>query len=223
MAIKIMIGSEIGNQSGALGQGTLCCFLKKNGDAGIYLLSCWHVLKDNVDWEAPPVVKTIVDGNGNPIGSLALGELTNVVDVGIAQLGLPATSPNPQITVTGQPRAVTAFDALVATPVKLFGKVCKLKQATIFHHTIDAPLKYPDGSVRVMADTFSVAVKDTATGKFVAPTSDGDSGALVTDMNGIPLGMIIGGDGTLSYAVKFTNIFTAGTPYADYTFITNAT
>jgi hypothetical protein len=222
MANNLKIGSEIGNQSGLLGQGTLCCFLKKTGGNGSFLLSCWHVLKDNFNWDGPVANPAIVDTGGNIIGKLLQGELTNSIDVGIAQYTLAVIKPNPQMAITDQQRAVTAFDALVSTPVKLFGKVCGFKQATIFHHTIDAPLKYPDNSVRVMQDTFSLAVKDTATGSFAAPTSDGDSGALVLDMNGLPLGMIIGGDGRLSYAVKFTNIFKAGTPYSDYVFITNS-
>jgi hypothetical protein len=222
MANNLKIGSEIGNQTGLLGQGTLCCFLKKNSGGGIFLLSCWHVLKDNFNWDAPVANPAIVDTGGHIIGTLLLGQLTNSIDVGIAQYTLPAIKPSPQMAITGQQRAVTAFDALVSTPVKLFGKVCGLKQAVIFHHTIDAPLKYPGNTVRVMQDTFSIAVKDTATGSFSAPTSDGDSGALVLDMNGLPLGMVIGGDGRLSYAVKFTNIFMAGTPYEHFVFITNS-
>jgi hypothetical protein len=222
MANNLKIGSEIGNQTGLLGQGTLCCFLKKNGTNGVFLFSCWHVLKDNANWNAPVAQPAIVDTNGKTIGSLLQGELTNTIDVGIAQYALPAIGPNPKMAITGQPRAVTAFDALVSTPVKLFGKVCGFKQAVIFQHTIDPPLKYPGNTVRVMQDTFSIAVKDTVTGSFSSPTSDGDSGALVLDMNGIPLGMVIGGDSRLSYAVKFTNIFVPGTAYADYSFITNS-
>lgn len=222
MATTLMIGSEIGNQAGNLGQGTLCCFLQKDGSNGMFLLSCWHVLKDNSNWTAPVVQPAIVDANGKTVGSLLQGELTNTIDVGIAQYALPTSKPNPKMAITGQPRAVTAFDALVSTPVKLFGKVCGFKQAVIFHHTIDPPLKYPGNTVRVMQDTFSIAVKDTVTGSFTAPTSDGDSGALVLDMNGIPLGMVIGGDSRLSYAVKFTNIFVPGTTYANYRFITNS-
>jgi hypothetical protein len=222
MAGIMMIGSETGNQTGALGQGTLCCFLKKNGSNSIFLLSCWHVLKDNANWAIPVVQKAIVDSGGSIIGSLVQGELNNLLDVGIAQYTLAAIKANPKIAVTGQQREVTAFDALVSTPVRLFGKVCGLRQATIFHNTIDTPLTYPDKKVHLMKDVFSIALKDTISGKFIAPTSDGDSGALVTDLNGIPLGMVIGGDGRLSYALKFTNIFNPDAAYKDYTFITNS-
>ena len=47
----------------------------------------------------------------------------------------------------------------------------------------------------------------------------GDSGAVVTDMNGTPLGMIIGGNGVFSYAVKFTNMFNANKLYSEYSFL----
>lgn len=217
-----MMGSEISNKSGALGQGTLGCFLKKDGDNNTYLLSCWHVLKDNTDWNAAPLQKTVVDSSGNQIGSVVDGCLTDTIDVGIATYTTLPIDKNPQITITAQQRPVKTFDALMSTPVKLFGKVSKFQQAQIFHHKINVQLEYPDNMMHSFTDIFSISVKDTATGKFIAPTSDGDSGAVVTDMNGVPLGMIIGGNNIFSYAVKFTNIFNPDAPYKDYSFIINA-
>lgn len=220
MATTLMIGSEIGNQTGNLGQGTLCCFLKKAGDEANYLLSCWHVLKDNSNWDAPVVQPAIVDSNGKTIGSLLQGELTNTIDVGIAKVTLPTINKNPQLSINGPFREVNIFDSATHTEVKLFGKVCKFKRAVIFMHTVDAPLKYPDGTVRIMKDVFSIGIKDSSSGPYKSPTSDGDSGALVTDTQGIPLGMIIGGDNNLAYAVKFSNIFVPGSAYEGYSFVT---
>ena len=67
--------------------------------------------------------------------------------------------------------------------------------------------------MHLMQDVFSIT-KDMQT-----PTKGGDSGAVVTDMNGVPLGMIIGGNGTFSYAVKFTNMFSENKLYNEYSFL----
>lgn len=216
-----MIGSAIGNQTQVLGQGTLGCFLQKKGDNNKYLISCWHVVKDNTQWNVAPLQKNIIQNN-NVIGAVVDGCLTSTIDVGIATYTQPAIDANPQVSITGQQREVLAFDSAVSTPVKLYGQVCGFKDAIIIHHKINAQLKYPDQLFHKMCDLFSIAVVDSATEQLSAPTSGGDSGAVVTDMDGIPLGMIIGGNGTLSYAVKFTNIMGTSQPYAEYSFITNA-
>jgi hypothetical protein len=215
-----MIGSEIGNKTGVLGQGTLGCFLEKKGDTKKYFLSCWHVLKDNSQWNIAPLEKTILGSANQQIGTIVEGCLTDKTDVGIATYNLPIIDHNVQLTITGQQRALMTYDALVSTPVQLYGKVCGFKKAQVFHHKINVQLEYPDHLMHTMLDVFSISVKDAVSGKFTAPTSDGDSGAVVTDASGLPLGMIIGGNSTFSYAVKFTNIFNPGTPYADYSFIT---
>ena len=208
-----MVGGEIGNKNHVLGHGTLGCFLRKKESNMNYILSCWHVMKDNTQWDTAIIEKEIIDSSNQVIGSVEQGCLSNTIDVGIAVYNDKTINSNAQFSIKSQHREVKPFDALAGTPVQLFGKVCKLQAAKIFHHKVNAQLKYPDGKMHFINDVFSI------TNNMQSPTSGGDSGAVVTDMNGTPLGMIIGGNGVFSYAVKFTNMFNDNTPYSEYSFL----
>jgi hypothetical protein len=142
--------------------------------------------------------------------------------VGIATFINPPIEPNSDIVITAQHRAVKALDAMMGTPVKLYGKVSKLQEAKIYFHKVNVQLEYPGKTLHSFVDLFSISIEDSSTGKFTAPTSPGDSGAVVTDMNGVPLGMVVGGNNVYTYAVKFTNMFDPGMSYSDYSFIINA-
>jgi hypothetical protein len=223
---SIMDGSEIANQTGALGTGTLGCEMKKNESDMVYFISCWHVMKDNSNWDVSPIVKNItqsMNGNKTPIGVIEEGFLSHDSDIGIdigiaSYINAADATPNPEFLIAAQHRSVTTFDSLVNTPVKLYGKVCKLKNAQIFHDTINAHIKYPDGVTHLMNDVFSIVSKDPETGRKFSPTTGGDSGTVVTDINGVPLGMIIGGNGNFSYAIKFSNLFDPDKPLKQYFF-----
>lgn len=213
-------GGEIANKATGANRGTLGCFLKKQGTDALYVLSCWHVMKDNTRFREEIIQKEIVefaDGKSTTIARVVEGCLSDHpsagIDIGIAQCLDQTVRPNAHFKINTQHRPITAFDALTDTAVQLYGKVSGLQHATIFHHTLSIQLKYEDGNLYTMNDVFSITKADKT-----SPTSSGDSGAVVTDMNGTPLGMIIGGNSKLSFAVKFTNIFDANKPYHQYSF-----
>jgi hypothetical protein len=222
-----MSGSEIANDSLALGTGTLGCQLRKNGfDNNVYFISCWHVMKDNSNWDSHVLNNKIIsfeDNKPKQLGEIEEGFLSHDkdagIDIGIAKYNEGINiSINEDFVIKAQFRDITSFDSLIKTKVKLYGKVCKLKEATIFHDKINAHIKYPDGNIYLMNDVFSIISVDAKTGGKVAPTSGGDSGAIVIDENGVPLGMVIGGNGNFSYAIKFSNVFGAGNPFKEYSF-----
>ena len=218
-------GAEIFNQNDALRTGTLGCHLQKKDSTAVYFISCWHVMKDNTDWNGSISEATIMQEK-TALGEIEDGFLSHDtetgVDAGIARYINDADAvSNPRLIVTDQHRPVTDFDALVRTKVKLFGKVCKFKEAEIFLDQINAHIKYPDGKKHLMNDVFSITIRDPATGDKTAPTSEGDSGAIVTDLNGVPLGMIVGGNSFYSYAIKFSNIFIKTGPLKEYQFKIN--
>lgn len=208
-----MAGAEIANISKELGHGTLGCFLKKKGSDANYILSCWHVMKDNADWSTAIRRKEVIDDKNKVIAAVEQGCLADTIDVGIALCNDKVLTVNNDFIIRSQHREVVAFDALVSTDVKIFGKVCKLQMATVFHHKINIRLKYPDGKMHFIQDVFSV------TRNLHAPTTGGDSGAVVMDMNGTPLGMIIGGNSNFSYAIKFSNMFNENMLYNEFSFL----
>ena len=220
-----MAGCEIFNQNDALRTGTLGCHLQKEDSNNLYFIYCWHVMKDDTNWHGSLRETTIIQ-ESTALGKIEDGFLSHDtetgIDVGIAKYISDADAlSNPRLIIAGQHRSVSEFDALVRTRVRLFGKVCKFREAEIFLHQINAHIKYPDGQVHLMNDVFSITIKDPVTGDKTAPTSEGDSGAIVTDLNGIPLGMIVGGSSNYSYAVKFSNVFTKTGPLKEYRFKIN--
>jgi hypothetical protein len=216
-------GGEIGNANGALGKGTLGCFLKKQGTNTPYIISCWHVMKDNTDWRAAVINASIIGSTSDDvIANVEEGCLSNCLDVGLAACNAKQKPTNNVFPVKSQHRAVTQFDALVKTPVKLIGKVAgPVLNARIFHYMADASLLYADGNTYLIEDVFSISILDANNNPVSSGTSAGDSGAVVVDNNHVPLGMIIGGNDKFSYAVKFTNMFDKGQPYQEFSFITS--
>jgi len=220
----VMSGSEIGNEALVLGTGTLGCYVQKKGSDNLYFISCWHVIKDNINWDLAPVNKNIISGPDKKIlGTIEEGFLSHDdhigIDIGIGKFIDKANAlGNAEFVITKQHRKVTSFDSLFNTDVKLYGKVCQLKKAKIFHDQINAIAKYPDGKSYLLNDVFSIVSTDPQTGKKKSPTTAGDSGAIVMDEDGAPLGMIFGGNSNFSYAFKFANIFDADKPYKDYFF-----
>jgi hypothetical protein len=216
-----MEGAEIANQTVLLGSGTLGCHLKKRGSDDLFFLSCWHVMKDNARWNETPKNTTIISG-GKPLGRIVRGFLSHHpatgMDAAIAQYTtITDAVSNPDFIIKKQYRAVTPFDFAVSTPVTLCGKVSGVIKAAVFHDTINARIKYPDGKTYLMNDVFSIVLDGDLGGKKL-PTTHGDSGAVVIDEKGAPLGMVIGGGGNFSYAIKFTNLFEEDKPFKDYFF-----
>lgn len=221
------LSGAIGNKTMALGHGTLGCFLANKKDNNKYLLSCWHVLKDNNEWTRAILQRDIIDSGNAVIGSVVHGYLsdTDGVDVGIALCNDQNTITNHPLPINAQHREVRPFDGLTSTAVKFKSRFNKPDappvDATIFHYKINAQIKYPDGKLHTIEDVFTITVKDPVTQKKKAPSRPGDSGAVVVDAKNTPLGMVIGGNDTFTYVIKFTNVFSDQKPYKEYYFITD--
>jgi hypothetical protein len=151
--------------------------------------------------KSPPAIAEVVDG----FFSADAG-----IDVGIAVCKDAVTvAANSVVPVKAQHRAVDAFDSFNGTAVKLFGFASQKKEGTIFHHKANVKITYAGQNDYLVKDVFTITIRDAAANTGKAPTTGGDSGAVVVDGSGAPLGMIIGGNDQFSYAIKFTNIFTS--------------
>jgi hypothetical protein len=221
------LGRKIGNKSRRNGFGTLGCYMGRAGDNKAYLLSCWHVLKDNVKWSEAPLERGVIEGDGNKtIAAITDGCLHEKIDIGMAECDFSVNDADNcgvskgHGSINHQHRPVSPADAFNNTKVCIYGNKCGYKEASIYYDETDAPIRYPDGNTYLMKDLFSVTVIDPVNDAHHAPTAEGDSGAVVVDLStGEPLGMIIGGNGQFSYAMKFTNAFDADAIYSDYFFL----
>lgn len=214
------LGEGVGNKTQKNGFGTLGCYLGREADNNSYLLSCWHVLKDDTQWNSAPVERNIIDTTGTIIATISDGCLHEKIDIGLAACSSTDKVSNQVLGIKRQQRSVTPSDAFYKTNVCIDGRVCKYRKAIIYYDETDAPIQYPDGNTYLMKDLFSITVIDPQTNARRAPTSEGDSGAVVVDFStGEPLGMVIGGNNEFSYAMKFTNVFDDDAIYSNYYFL----
>jgi len=204
-------GGGIANKNLPNNQGTLGALLTRTDSAKTFILSCWHVMKDDHQLANAIIEKDILDimAGGKPVIAEVEDGFFSAdagIDVGIAACTDVVTA-NASVVIKTQHRPVDAFDSFNGTPVELFGFASKKQKGTIFHHKANVRITYPGQIDYLVKDVFTITFKDPATGNAKSPTTGGDSGAVVVDGNGAPLGMIIGGNDVFSYAIKFTNIF----------------
>jgi hypothetical protein len=213
-------GSEIGNISKANGFGTLGCFIKKKSSHRVYLLSCWHVLKADSDWWGSPGRLEIIDVNGSEIARITDGTLSNTFDVGIALCNdtAPFRDINHKLKISKDWREVEPADSVNEIPVHFCGKVSGHKKAVVYNHKVEKSLTYPDNRNYILTDLFSITHYDEEDNP-TSPSVEGDSGSVVVDEDGCPLGILIGGDDKFSYIIKFSNFLAEATPYRDYSII----
>jgi len=111
----VMSGSEIGNEALVLGTGTLGCYVQKKGSDNLYFISCWHVIKDNINWDLAPVNKNIISGPDKKIlGTIEEGFLSHDdhigIDIGIGKFIDKANAlGNAEFVITKQHRKVTSL------------------------------------------------------------------------------------------------------------------
>ncbi|MBO9204292.1 MULTISPECIES: hypothetical protein [Niastella] len=211
-------GEKIMNQALVNGIGSLGCYLSKDGSAGVYLLSCWHVIKGDQNWNVNSGPETVMDGQEKAIGRVVDGCFATNMDVGFAVLtNGPASN-----DFKKHWRTVTRNDARTCG-VKFNGAGSEgLQEAKIYNHSVNMTegILYPDGVKRVLTDVFSISRLDRQGRPVSAPSHRGDSGALVLDNANVPLGIIVGGDDKFTYVVKLSNILAEDGIYSEYKILT---
>ncbi len=206
-------GEKIHNRMAVNGIGTLGCFVE-DIDGYVHLVSCWHVLKDDRRWNGPVGNRQIRDAYGT-IANLVEGVLSSKLDVGFAEITVDFRNGG---GIRNSYRPVTKQDALRSTRVSFLGAASGRAEGFVYNHAVDVTLDYPD-QYRKLEDLFSITTK--VGGRYLAPSMEGDSGALVLDLAGCPIGIIVGGDDSFTYVMKLTNIIGPGAPYEDYALITS--
>ena len=131
---------------------------------------------------------------------------------------VPFRDINLKLKITKDWREVDAADSVNEIPVHFYGKVSGHKKAVVYNHKVEKSLTYPDNRNYILTDLFSITHYDDQDNP-TSPSVEGDSGSVVVDEDGFPLGILIGGDDKFSYIIKFSNFLADATPYHDYSII----
>jgi hypothetical protein len=195
-------GNSVYNTYTSTEIGTLGCFAAKQGDSGIYLLSCWHVIKGDTDYKNKTITWSQVQVYESMAALLTDGCLTDKIDVGFARLVDPSGVQN---TFGQDFRAVTPADAKNSTKVSFKGTSSQEKEGYVDSDSTSVKLQYPGGGWYTLNDIIRICSYDAKGGPSTISTG-GDSGAVVIDKNAdSPVGLIVGGDDQYTYVVKFSN------------------
>lgn len=185
--------------------GTYGCQLKGILDGRKYMLTCSHVIYNNsMDSANGPITEEIIlfdfeSDQPKRIGPAKVAFRTNDLDIGVVDLedqSLPGD-------FDGQWREVTEADRVARTPFSFRGAVTKGGRA--FIRLLDWPVKmhYRDGTVG-MEDMIVVGWQEN--NEWVRVSRPGDSGSILADPEGKAVGMIIGGNDVMSYAIPMGRI-----------------
>lgn len=208
----VMASKGIANQSLALGNGTIGAIVLDNKNKAIkYVLSCFHVLNGDANWNRVSNSRTVVAFEGTSkvdIGTLTFGYRTQEIDAALAQLRDGLEYSNNLINNPTSVREVTVSDAVNSTKVSVLGaKTGVPVDGFIYNDAWPAKFKYPDGKEWELIDLLVLTKTNSSTNSYETLTQGGDSGAFVLDSNNEVVGMVVGGDKAFTYAIKATKIF----------------
>jgi len=202
---------RISNKSGNNSFGSLGCVLKNKGSGNLHILSCWHVMKGDLDYDHDDQLVSIVD-NGSPekiIGNRWGGGIQGCLDYGIARclqnadlernkwlkekLNFPSIKFKP-VTSADISSQINICFYDIFSDTKVVGK--------IYTATESVEIRYVD-KIREIEDLL-ILTNDSFSGAISKP---GNSGSIVFDESGNAIGMIIAGDLLYTYAIKLSNFF----------------
>lgn len=202
----------IANKSGKNGYGSLGCVLIRKDTGSTHILSCWHVLKGDLNYSGSDDEPIIIDHqNGDVLAERWAGGIRDQFDYGMAicyediffkdnsflklKFGLSAN-------VKLDYRFVSQADIDKQIPIKYYDSLTNtIKKGLVYTDTTEIDINYIDKS-RTIKDVLIVTDENEET-----ISKEGNSGSIVFDEKNKAIAMIIGGDLNYSYAVKLSHIF----------------
>lgn len=170
-----------------------------------YALGCAHVMKgNNTDNELNGNRNILKKAVVSPIATLSFYVHTNVFDIGWAELGAKSNLDIPDLYIRS-PRVIAPTDADALMPVVMSGAVSGVQTGILWNDNANCVFQYPQGQVE-MFNLLKLTYIDSAN-KFNRLSQGGDSGAIVEDTNGRPVGIVIGADNEFTYAIKLSDVF----------------
>jgi hypothetical protein len=205
---------EISNKSGLNGRGALGCFLRDASNKSIHFMSCWHVLKGDLNYSFPDDFPTILDHNTDDFGQRWVGGIRSSFDYGIARC-LPDKSVNPNVFLKNKLninndvkiiwKTISEDDIKTHIAVRYYDHLDDAVKSGIIHaHATQVEVFYRD-KMRIVTDI--ILITNLVNGQKRPISVPGNSGSVVFDTGNAPIAMIIAGDDRFSYAVRLSNIF----------------
>ncbi len=201
---------QISNKSGMNGTGSIGLVVQHQGTMKNHLLSCWHVMKGDLNYESDDPYTTIVNHEKNDLATRWAGGIDQSYDFGFARVLPGKTCDNgflqtPLNLGSIRFRQVTDKDINAQVVIKYYDSINGLvKTGKIYAWSPAVLITYPD-KPRYIKDI--LVLTDDSSGQEKTISQSGNSGAVVFDTSGFAVGMIIAGDDMYSYAVKLSNIF----------------
>ena len=202
----------IANQSGKNGFGSLGCILVRKETRSKHILSCWHVLKGDLNYSVSDDAPFIIDReSGNMLAERWSGGIRDQFDYGLAicqpeaiyqdnsflksKLNIPVNQPIDF-------RFVSQSDVDKQIRIKFYdGLRDKVTEGLLFTDSAEVDINYID-KPRTIRDVLILTNEDEKT-----ISTEGNSGSLVFDSSNKAIAMIIGGDLNYTYAVRLSHIF----------------
>lgn len=201
------------NASGMNGFGSLGCVLQ-DSSANKLLLSCWHVMKGNLQYSQSDNSTGIQNSSSVLLGNRNTGWLQGNLDFALAA-ALPQVQQSldnsfiklalgiNQMTV---PNTLDTQQAVSNhASVSFYNIFTQSKtSASVLTDSSSVTIYYPD-MTRQIQDV--LIIYQMQNGSPAPVSAEGNSGSVIFDDNGCALGMIIGSDATYTYAIKLVNMF----------------
>jgi hypothetical protein len=201
---------QISNKSRMNGTGSIGCIVQHQGTGRTHILSCWHVMKGDLNYDTDDPHTMIIDHDQHDLAIRWAGGIDQSYDFAFARCIPGKTCDNEFLRSvlelgTFNFRQVTDTDINGQAAVKYYDSINGLvRTGRIYSWCPAMIIKYPDKS-RYIKDI--LVLTDDESGEEHTISQSGNSGSLVFDEDGSALGMIIAGDNLYSYAVKLSNIF----------------
>jgi hypothetical protein len=201
----------ISNVSGQNGFGSLGCVLVDTTTQKKHILSCWHVMKGDAQYDKLDNLKSIQDSNSNALATRWAGGISGAFDFGIAELDATQTAYTNATQLKGLTTAAVKSRPLTTTDIT--GQIAVqfldcftgiLQNGFVFCDTPSVQITYAD-KARNVEDVLVLANAKQAPQQTIS--QGGNSGALVLDGAGVAIALIIAGDDNYTYAMKISNFF----------------
>ncbi len=202
---------QISNKSGLNGFGSLGCVLQNTISGNLHLLSCWHVMKGNIDYDTDDNLVSIVANSPNNliVGKRWGGGIQGPLDYAIARcLQKPNLEKN---TWLKEKLEFSSLQYKPITPREINNqiRVCFYDifsdakiEGKIYTDTDSVEIRYAD-KFREVKDLL-LLTNDSFSKSISKP---GNSGSIVFNEHGDAIAMIIAGDELYTYAVKLSSFF----------------
>jgi hypothetical protein len=185
------------------GWGTITGIIQDSKTKTKLLLSCAHVLQGNNTNGAINGSSVISDGNKTTIGKLKYYLQTSMYDIAWAEVSNKAYL-NGAFDIQ-KPRFVNSNDADVLLQVTMNGAISGMQTGRLWNVNASDVFNFPGGQVEMYNLIKITDISNTGARKTIS--TGGDSGALIRDMNGVPIAMVVGGNDEFTYAIKLYDIF----------------